>query len=159
MSLDNGHLPAGASYLTLDLLEQASVKNVLLPRMTERLAREMFVRIRTIRAADYLACIPPIPGSDTWPTDDQTARQDHYLAWLATLAPDALEAHQRMNADLAYKIVSLGVVDPRLTVEQARHLAADADVVATEILRFSGLLKEPKSQEEMKEPAEASAAR
>jgi len=156
---DNGHLPAGASYLTLELLEQASIKNVRLPRASERLTREIFVRVRTIRAADYLACIPPIPGSETWPTDDDDGRQRQYRAWLASLTPEQLEAHQRMDADLAYKIVHLGAVEPKLTVEQVRSLGADADVVATEILRFSGLLKEPKAETPATEPViEAPAA-
>jgi len=152
---ENGHLPEGAAYLTLELLEQASIKNVRLPRASERLTQEVFVRVRTIRAADYLACIPPIPGSETWPKDDDDGRQKQYRAWLASLTSDELEAHQRMDADLAYKIVHLGAVEPKLTVEQARHLGSDADTVATEILRFSGLLKEAKTDAQATEPAPA----
>lgn len=144
MSQRNGHLPAGAIILTLELLEKATTDYVALPEVSRRLAQDVRVKVRAIRKIDYFAMVPAgPPGSETWgrdmPPDERIQRTRD---WLDTLTPGERAERQRQIADVTYQILAAGLVDPAVTAETARRFADDADVIALEILRLSGLMPE-----------------
>lgn len=143
MSL-NGHLPDGAIYLTLDLLERATTESLKLPQASARLGQDVYVKIRAIRHAEYLAMLPPSPpGSESWPHDESLdARAARWQAWLDALPEEERQHRAQQAAEVTYRVVAAGLTEPRMTIEQARGLAADADIVAAAVLRLSGLIKE-----------------
>ncbi len=157
----NGHLPEGATLVTLELLQQANTTHVKAPALSERVGCDVYVRIRAIRRAVYLQALPPPPKeAATWPTAKPTMTPEERRAALDGWA-QAFEAHmqslpdeeraqrRRATDDVTYKVLVAGVVEPRLTLETAHDFAEDADVIALEILRFSGLLDEAVSPTEV----------
>lgn len=164
MSLLNGKLPEGATLVTPEILDSATTRHVRCPMLSERVGIEVYVKVRAIPRIEYLLSLPADPpGSEQWPTADAVevarlteeygpARATEYAAgiaaerdrltrdWMATLAPEAREARLRALSDVWPRVLSLGAVEPRLTLEQARELGPDIEVIAAEILRLSGLI-------------------
>lgn len=135
----NGHLPDGAVLLTLEQLEQATTKYVRCPVLSQRTGQEVYVRIRTIRRADYLAMVPQLlPEATGWP-EGLAERVQLMTDWVASLPEAQRLERQRALADVTYKLLAAGLVEPRATAQEARAFADDADVIALEILTVSGL--------------------
>jgi hypothetical protein len=140
MSLTNGRLPPGAAMLTLELLERATTALVRVPGASQKTGQEVYVKIRAIRKADYAAMIPPAPpGSEAWP-EDREARDRLWREWLEGLPEDQRQARTLAAAEVTYKVIAAGLVEPRMTADDARALGDDADEIAVAILRLSGLL-------------------
>lgn len=153
MSGPNGHLPDGAKVITLAQLTAANRKYVKVPGLSARLGEDVYVRIRAIRRAAYVQMLPPPPpGSESWKDD---GRAEQLLAWLASL-PDGERAQRQRDLDeVTYKVVAAGMVEPAVSVDEARDWADDADVIAVEILRFSGMLPEVAPEQPAETPASA----
>jgi len=148
----NGHLPDGAKVVTLEQLRAASLKYVKAAMLSERFGSDVYVRIRAIRRAAYLQMLPPPPpGSDAWPTTGPE-RAVAMQAWLVSLPEDERAVRQRAIDEVTYKVLAAGMAEPTVTLESAKDWADDADILAVEILRFSGMLPEEKPEET---PAEA----
>jgi hypothetical protein len=155
----NGHLPEGAKVVTLEQLRAANLKYIKAPMLSERLGSDVYVRIRAIRRAAYMQMIPPPPpGSEQWPqaTPEMSpeeaqaalkARTTLFTDWLAAQPEADRLRRQRDLDDVTYKVFAAGVTEPAVTVEQAKDWGDDADVIAVEILRFSGMLPEEKVAE------------
>ncbi|OGB94029.1 MAG: hypothetical protein A2Z31_00245 [candidate division NC10 bacterium RBG_16_65_8] len=142
MSQRNGHLPAGAIILTLDLLEEATTSYVALPEVSRKLGQDVRVKVRAIRKVDYFAMVPAgPPGSEIWgremPPEERIQRTRD---WLDTLSPTDRAERQRQIAAVTYQVLAIGLVEPAVTAETARRFADDADIIALEILRLSGLV-------------------
>jgi hypothetical protein len=139
----NGHLPEGATLVTLAQLQSVNTKHVQAKGLSERLGTEVYVRIRAIRRSTYLQMLPPQPpGSTEWPKEDA-----EYLArlnaWVVSLPPAEQDQRKRAYDEITYKVVAAGVADPPMTMDQARDLGNDADDIAVAIMDFSGLLAKP----------------
>jgi hypothetical protein len=141
----NGHLPEGAVLLTAELLERATRTMIRCPFLSGRAGQDVYVRIRTIRRASYLLMLPPLPleASATWPQDDPEGWQREYQHWLETLPAEERQAKNAAAAEVTWKVVRAGLVEPQLSEASLVDLADDADQIAREILRFSGLLLTP----------------
>jgi len=142
MSQRNGHLPAGAIILTLDLLEEATTSYVALPEVSRKLGQDVRVKVRAIRKVDYFAMVPAgPPGSEVWgremPPEERIQRTRE---WLDTLSPADRAERQRQITAVTYQVLAIGLVEPAVTAETARRFADDADIIALEILRLSGLI-------------------
>lgn len=125
---------------TLEEVLAATQKRVRLPALSEAVGRPRGFLIRRIGFTEYLSFLPlPPPGSHEWPEDRQawSARE---RAWLETLSPEARDARRAALREVVYKVVAAAVLDPALTVDQARRLGEDATVLMTEILAFSKIL-------------------
>lgn len=141
----NGHLPEGAVLLTAELLERATRTMIRCPFLSTRAGQDVYVRIRTIRRASYLLMLPPLPleASATWPQDNPEAWQREYQQWLEALPAEERQAKNAAAAEVTWKVVRAGLVEPQLSEANLSDLADDADYIAREILRFSGLLPTP----------------
>jgi hypothetical protein len=129
-------MPRIATLADLDRL----LKRVPLPGLSAEFGEPVEMTIRRIHEREYFACLPPLPAdAATWNAENARERE---AAWLASL-PDG-ERERQLEAALrsTARIVALGVVEPALTWRQAETLHHDADVLATAILRHSGLLAE-----------------
>jgi hypothetical protein len=127
--------------IRLEELLARSEKAVALPLLSKEAGTERTIRVRRIGRAEYLALLPPAPpGAETWRRDEFTARE---LAWLQTLSPEQLEARRAALRDVLYRVVATVSLDPPLTLDHARRLGPDGEVVAMEVVRWSGLLGEP----------------
>lgn len=156
MSLNNGKLPEGASMLTLELLERATTALVRVPGASQKTGGEVYVKVRAIRKADYAAMIPSPPlGSETWPEDLET-RTRLWREWLEGLPEESRQARTLAASEVTYKVIAIGLVDPKMSAEAARALGDDADEIAVAILRLSGLL--PEIPADAKKTADAPAA-
>jgi len=145
--MNNGHLPDGAKVVTLEQLRAANLKYIKAPMLSERLATDVYVRIRAIRRAAYLQMLPPPPpGSEAWPAEG-AARAVAMQAWLASLPEEERSVRQRTIDDVTYKVLAAGMAEPAVTLASANEWADDADILAVEILRFSGMLPEEKPAE------------
>ncbi len=137
---DNGHLPDGAELATLALLRQANTALVRCPRLSQQLGREIFVRVRAIRAVSYLELLPPAPlESADWPVES-VARTACMQAWLETLPAEERDARLTKLGEVTYTLLALGLVEPTVTAAAARDFANDADLLALAILKLSGIL-------------------
>lgn len=145
MNLDNGHLPEGAVLLTAEMVEYAMRTQVRCPLLSSRIGKDVYVRIRAIRRASYLLMLPSLPleATASWPQDDPDAWQRAYQDWLKGLPAEERHVMNAAAADVTWRVVRVGLVDPQLSDENHRNLADDADHIAREILRFSGLLSAP----------------
>lgn len=125
---------------TLEEVLAATEKRVRLPGLSEAVGQPRGFLIRRIGFTEYLSFLPaPPPGSHEWPEDRQawSARE---RAWLETLSPEVRDARRAALREVVYKVVAAAVLDPALTVDQARRLGEDATVLMTEILAFSKIL-------------------
>jgi hypothetical protein len=145
----NGGRPARLA--TIAEILAASETEVALPALSATVGEPCVLKIRKLARAEFLLCLPPSPpGSDSWAREDWPANE---AAWIETLEPDVLEARRRTLADLNVKLVAMAVLDPALSLDQARRLGDDALVVAAEILRFSGITSEATTVEPVADPA------
>ncbi len=129
-----------AQLLTVDELLAATEKTLALPALSKVLGEERYVTVRRIGGAEFLSLLPPDPpGAETWP-EDPAERQVREREYLDALPPEAREARQAALRDVNAQVVALAAIQPTLTPAQARHLGADAMIIAHEILAFSGLL-------------------
>lgn len=146
----NGHLPEGAVLLTREVLAKAARKHVKLPRASAEYGQDVYALIRPIRRVDYLQFLPPSPPeAESWPEASEL-RAERYQTWLNNLPETEKKARQDAVNRVTYLVIMAGSVEP-MTEDEARDLGDDAEVLAVEILRFSGLL--PKV--EVAEPAAA----
>jgi hypothetical protein len=128
-----------AERLTLARLLAATETEVALPITSERLGTPVTIKVRRISSPEHRAFLPALPPeSETWGTTEWLDRQ---RAWLATLSADELDERRALYAMVAARIVAAAALDPVLTVDEARRLGDEADTVAVEILRFSGLVQ------------------
>lgn len=143
----NGHVVEGATIATLEMLRAANTKLHVAKQSSERAGHEISVRIRTIRKARYFAMLPPRPAeADAWP-NEPTEYSKHYEQWRNSL-PDAERMARRALEDaVSLKVLEAGLVEPEYSTELAEILGDDADAIAIEILRFSGILSVEKTTE------------
>src|SRR5690242_17781880 len=108
MTSTNVHIPEGATIATLDMLKRANEKTVLAPLASAKNGAPLYVRIRTIRRARYVAMLPPRPTeADAWPKDlDEYAK--HEEAWLATLPAEQRAERQAARERVGEKILEAG---------------------------------------------------
>lgn len=133
----DGHLPEGAVFATAEMLRQANTKLVRLQGQSAEQGREVFARIRRVDAVDYALTASPIPP------ELLAAPAEEQVRWY-----EALPVRERRERDLARalgrrRFVALGVVEPRLTEEDAANLGPDLSVLYNEIMVFSGLAAVP----------------
>ncbi|HXG77493.1 MAG TPA: hypothetical protein VNJ53_13085 [Gaiellaceae bacterium] len=141
MTTTNGHLPEGASYLTLELLERAGTMAVRCPATSARLGQDVYVRVRALRRAEYLALLPPpAPEAAQWAALPPEEQRQRVAAWLAGLPWERQLEWRRAHDEVALRIVSAAAVEPKLTPEAAAWLGEDVDALAQAVLEFSGLL-------------------
>ena len=128
--------------LTVADIVAATEMAVALPRLSEALGAESGVRVRKIGRAEYLALLPMLPPEAmTWPLAEVAQRE---AAWLATLSPVQLELRRQQARDVLYRVAVLACIEPVMTLDVARHLGDDVADLATEVLKFSGLVPTPK---------------
>jgi hypothetical protein len=151
----NGHLPEGAKVVTLDMLRAANTKYVKAPVLSERAGEDVYVRIRSIRQAEYIRTLPPAPpGAEKWPqvkagmsSEEREAITTEQVRltneWAASLSEDERRLRRKATDDVTYRVLEIGMIEPRVTFEAAQSLGLDADVIALEILVFSGLADAP----------------
>ena len=138
--------------LTVADIIAATETTVALPGLSATLGTSAGVRVRKIGRAEYLALLPQLPpGSEHWLVEEWAAKE---VAWINTLTFAELEQRRAQARDILYRVAAVACVEPRLTLEQARHLGDDAADLAAEVLKFSGLIKpEPVVVEEDVKPA------
>jgi hypothetical protein len=123
------------------MLAAKSVTPVRLPALSRRAGGDVRVLVRALRRATYLSLLPQLPpGADGWPEESAAARGRRIAEWLASLPAAEQEERRRAWVDVTYAVVAEGLVEPKLSRDQIRALAEDADVVAEAILQFSGFV-------------------
>lgn len=145
----NGQLPDGAELLSLALLIERTTVAVRLPDASRRLGREIYVTIRPIRKAEYLAMVPPPPPESIgWPEGESIMdRAARWQRWLDGLPPELRADRQAAQLAVSVRLVAAGLVEPALTMQEVERLGDDVDTVAVEILRLSGLLPDQTPEE------------
>jgi hypothetical protein len=124
--------------LTVEELLQVSETEVELPALSHRLGGRRIARVRRISALELWSVLPPPPpGAEAWPAAERAAQEQ---AWLEGLPAEAREAREASLRDVHYRIVNLASLDPRLSLEQARHLGNDAVAISSAVLALSDLL-------------------
>lgn len=149
MSTSNGTAPP--ELVSIAMLREANTKLVPLPMLSVKLGREVAVRIRPIRGSAYRMMLPPpVPGaadwstSPDWPADpeEQIREQERRTrAWLATLPESERQREEATRAAVTCKVIVAGVAEPAMTLDDARALGDDAEVLAYEILQLSGFIR------------------
>lgn len=126
--------------LTVDMLKKHTEGKVRLPDLSAAEGEDVELRYRWLGREEYLSLIPASPpGSSEWPREEFAARAE---AWYRTLPADVRERREAQARDILYGVVSLAALEPRLTLDQARQLAGDAEFAAVAILRASKLIPE-----------------
>jgi hypothetical protein len=142
MSETNGHHDHSedAAPLTLDELYAATEEIVVLPKLSERLGKQVSVRHTVVSRSDWIGMLADTPpGSEDWPAKEWSDRE---TAWLKTLAPEVRADYHRAWADAAARVCVAAALEPKLSLTDARRLGEDMTVLYRSILRLSGLIKE-----------------
>lgn len=153
---DNGH-GIVARIATLDELRTAMTTEVTLDGASARLGAPLRVRIRRVREEQWRLMLPdPVPGQDAWPADE-AGRQAALTAYLAALDPAARSAWHEMWAEVWSRLIAAAVVEPRLSVADARLLTEDSQALGRSILEYSDLLAQAPAPTPVAEPSEVPA--
>lgn len=120
--------------------ESAELKDDDLLEYRAGLVREhgVWVEIGTVGFAEALAVQPVIPGSEDWPTEAK-ARTEAFQKWYAALPDEDKEKYNEALVEANYRFLLLGLIRPRLTLEQVRRFKDDAVYLMMAISRLSGL--------------------
>lgn len=102
--------------------------------------RGIYVKVRTVRRADYAAFLPPRPlGAESW-AQEPGEYAAAYQRWIDALPTEDRQRRQREEVQVTYLVVRAGLIFPVLSESEIERLASDADHVAQAIMRLSGLL-------------------
>jgi len=146
--MSNGHLPDGTVVATLAMLREANTTMVLAKNASARVGYPIAVRIRVIRKSRYFAMLPPRPPeSEAWPTEPEEYAK-HYDQWRSSLSEVDAAARRMLEEGILGKVLEAGIVDPPYSGELVDLLADDADDIALEITRFSGILTAKETTQE-----------
>jgi hypothetical protein len=125
--------------LSLEDLLRVTTDTVTLPRLTEKLGKKVAVTYTVISRAEYWGLMPPLPDeAKAW---DPKEFRKHEVAYLSGLTQEQRANYVRRWREITESTCVVGAINPRLTTVQARHLGDDADVLATAILRLSGIIQ------------------
>jgi hypothetical protein len=105
------------------------------------------VTVRRLGRLEYLTLLPPDPpelarpprtGNETEAqiqtlNDEAVARE---LAWLASLPPADRVSRRAEMLEALYMAIARAVIDPKMTVEDAKRLGDDAHVIFQEMQEF-----------------------
>jgi hypothetical protein len=105
------------------------------------------VTVRRLGRLEYLTLLPPDPpelarpprtGNETEAqiqtlNDEAVARE---LAWLASLPPADRVGRRAEMLEALYMAIARAVIDPKMTVEDAKRLGDDAHVIFQEMQEF-----------------------
>lgn len=139
--------------LTLEELHEASTITLRCPRLSDRLGKEVEVRMRVITAPEIALMTPrSIPGSEEWPQEGRDARIREYLS---QLSPEERRVREREWFVLNFQILATAMIEPQITPEAARHFAEDAEYLVAELSVFSGLTQKTPTAHSPGEPAPA----
>lgn len=142
---------------TIDELRAAMTTEVTLEGTSARMGAPVRVRIRRLREEQWRLMLPdPVPGQDAWPADE-AGRQAALTAYLAALDPAGRSAWHEMWAEVWSRLIAAAVVEPRLSVADARLLTEDSQTLGRSILEFSDLLAPAPAPAPVAEPSEVAA--
>lgn len=142
--------------VTRDALLSRATRKLVLPAWSQEAGEPQEVTIRRMTAGELRTVQPPpAPGQHEWPPEE---RADRLRAWRASLSEE--ERRRLDDAWLAvdFEIISRGLLEPRVSPEEARAFGLDVDFLVFEILTFSGLVGVPGDSEAEKDSADASPA-
>lgn len=133
------------------------------------------IRFRKIGSAEYEALWPVPPAiADTWPKVEATgdapeerrrtlearrqARRQAEADWLRTLPVDEQIRWRSAANDVCFRVIAACARTPKFSIDDARALGDQAELVFAAILTFSGLYKEAPKEPAVPPPAAEPAA-
>jgi hypothetical protein len=128
---------------TVEDIQKHGVLEIEVPELLDDEGNPMTIKVRKVHGGERLALLPPLPPEVMKGEPKDLGERER--AWLATLAPEAIEERRMESADFPYRLIAHATLDPVFKVADVRPLGNAAWRIADQIVMFSDNGRIPKA--------------